>query len=101
MNQIQPKTLTTRKVTVSKAREDFSNIVGNVFYGYQTISLMKGGEEMAIMVNPTIWKDYMSFLQKRVWEVIADVQKRNQNVDPEELKKDIEQALLEVRSKTV
>jgi hypothetical protein len=45
------------------------------------------------------WEAYIKFLEERAWKAIEAVHKRNKDVDPEQLEKDIEQALDEVRSK--
>lgn len=46
------KRLPTKAVSVREARANFADILGEVFYGKQVITIMKKNRPFAVLLNP-------------------------------------------------
>lgn len=96
MRKLRDKLKNTNKVSVKEARDNFSDILGLVHYANIPITIEKSGEPFAVLINPSLWENYLKYIEKRAFETIKAIHKRNKNIDPEKLERDIEQARNEV-----
>lgn len=84
------------KVSAKEARDNFSDILGMVHYANIPITIEKSGERFAVLINPSLWDNYVKYVEEKAMEAIEAVQEKNKGVDPDELERDIEQARNEV-----
>jgi PHD/YefM family antitoxin component YafN of YafNO toxin-antitoxin module len=98
MQKIHATVEILNKVSVKEARDNFSDILGMVHYGNQSITIEKSGEPFAILINPLLWDEYKEFLREKARKVIDAIHERNKDVDPKKLEQDIDKAIAEVRA---
>jgi|SRR3989344_1622025 len=92
----------SNKVTAKQARDNFTDILGMVYYGKQSVVVERKGRPFAVVINPEEYERYENFkaaAKKRFFEIVEEIQARNKNVSFKKVYKEITEAVEEVRSK--
>ena len=90
----------TQKMTAKEARDNFSDLLGSVYYGKESVVVEKKGKPFAVVVNPDEYGNYIKYKEaakKRLLEIVEEIQAANKNKDFEETLKDITGLVEEVR----
>lgn len=90
----------TQKMTAKEARDNFTDLLGTVYYGKESVVVEKKGRPFAVVINPDEYGNYMKYKEaakKRILEIIEEIQTANKNKDFEETLKDITEAIEETR----
>jgi PHD/YefM family antitoxin component YafN of YafNO toxin-antitoxin module len=61
------------------------------------VIIEEGGEPVAVVMNPEEYERSLRSERERLWEMIERVKDRNADKDPDEMQRDIDRAVEEVR----
>jgi|SRR3989338_11109138 len=98
----------TQKMTAKEARDNFTDLLGSVYYGKQSVVVEKKGRPFAVVVSPDEYKNYIEYkkaAKKRISEIIEEIQAANEQVlsswnkdkNHEQTFKDITETVEEIR----
>lgn len=91
----------TQKMTAKEARDNFTDLLGTVYYGKEAVMVEKKGRPFAVVVNPDEYGNYIKYKEaakKRVLEIIEEIQAANKDKSYEETLKDVTEAVEEARN---
>lgn len=90
----------TNRVTAKQARDNFTDILGTVYYGKQAVVVERKGRPFAVVINPDEYETYQNFkkaAKKRIFEIIEEIQAANKGAKYEEVLKDVTRVVKKVR----
>jgi len=73
----------TQKMTAKEARDNFTDLLGTVYYGKESVVVEKKGRPFAVVVNPDEYGNYIKYKEaakKRILEIIEEIQAANEQV---------------------
>lgn len=73
----------TQKMTAKEARDNFTDLLGTVYYGKGSVVVEKKGRPFAVVVNPEEYGNYIKYKEaakKRIFEIIEEIQAANEQV---------------------
>ena len=77
-----------RRISAKEARNNFSDLIGSVYYNKEPVIVEKQGRPFAVVISP---EDYERFI--RDWEadfaVLDEIWAKNPDVSPEEAEADV------------
>lgn len=82
-----------KTVTAKEARDNFTDILGMVYYGKEPVVIEKKGRPFAVIVNPEEYK------RIELWKTVKKVQERNANKTEAEVMADVTSEVETVRQK--
>lgn len=82
-----------KTVTAKEARDNFTDILGMVYYGKEPVMVEKKGRPFAVIVNPEEYK------RIELWKTVEKVQERNANKAAAEVMADVTSEVEIVRQK--
>lgn len=85
-----------KRISTQEARANFSELLGRVYYTNNPVIVERKGKPFAVVISP---KQYEGLIkqQEKAWEVVEQMQTRNQDKDPDEVLADITKVVEEVR----
>lgn len=86
-----------KTVTAKEARDNFTDILGGVYYGKQPVLIEKKGRPFAVVISPEEYENYKKVTKKRFFEIVNKIQAKNKGVDPIKVLKDVTKVVEEVR----
>jgi prevent-host-death family protein len=89
--------MVTKRMSAKEARENFADLLGLVYYGKEPVIVERKGRPMAVLISPEQYERYEQQVMERFGQVVDELQQHNANADPEEIQRDIDEALTEVR----
>ena len=81
-----------RRITAKEARDNFTDLLGTVYYGKEAVVVEKQGRPFAVVINPNEYENYQTFKQaarKRLLEIVEEIQAANKGVSYEEVLEDV------------
>jgi prevent-host-death family protein len=87
----------TKRMSVKEARENFSDVLGLVYYGKESVIVERKGKPMAVLISPEQYERYERQVMERFGQVLNELHTVNANTDPDEIQHDIDEAVEEVR----
>ena len=90
----------TQRMTAKEARDNFTDLLGTVYYGKESVVVEKKGRPFAVVVNPDEYGNYIKYKEaakKRILEIIEEIQAANKDNSYEETLKDVTGAVEEAR----
>ncbi len=87
----------TRRVAAKDARANFSDVLSQVYYGQEPVIVERKGKPVAVLISPEQWERYQEQTRDRLFEAIDRLQERNLDAGPEEVDRDVTEAVEEVR----
>lgn len=88
------------RVTAKQARDNFTDILGTVYYGKQSVIVERKGRPFAVVVNPEEYEKYENYKEaarKRIFEIIEEIQVVNKGAKYEKVLKDVTDEVEKVR----
>jgi prevent-host-death family protein len=79
-----------------QARDNFSDLVGRVHYGSEIVILERSGKPMLAMIPIDLYEQLMAEREIR-FQVLDRIRSRLPDVTPDELAKDVAEAVTAVR----
>lgn len=92
--------MVTKKMTAKEARDNFTDLLGTVYYGKEPVIVEKQGRPFVVVINPEEYGRYKEFkraAKKRIFEIIEEIQAKNKNTSYAQVFKDVTEAVEEVR----
>ncbi len=87
-------------VSAKQARDNFTDILGSVYYGKQTVVVERKGRPFAVVINPDEYEkyqDYKKAAKKRFFEIVDEIQAANKGKSFNKVYKDVTKIVEEVR----
>ena len=81
-----------RRITAKEARDNFTDLLGTVYYGQETVVVEKQGRPFAVVISPQEFKKYEDFktaAKRRFFEIVDEIQAANKGIDPEKVLEDV------------
>ena len=85
-----------RKVSAVEARKRFGEILESVFYRGDEVVIERAGKAMAVVI-PTARYEALERSRERLFELIEKNWERTKDVPAEQIERDIQKAIREVR----
>jgi prevent-host-death family protein len=86
-----------RRLSITDARAKFSDVLGMVADGKETVIIENRGRPVAVLISPEVWERYQQLVKDRFFEAVDRIQRRNEGVDPDEVEREVAAAVEEVR----
>lgn len=85
-----------RKLSAVQARQHFGEILEGVYYRGDEVVIERAGKAMAVVI-PTERYEALERSRERLFELIEKNWERNRNVSYEQIQRDVQAAMQEVR----
>lgn len=89
-----------KKVTAKEARDNFTDILGMVYYGKEPVVVERKGRPFAVVINPNEYENYQNYkkaARKRILEIIKEIRQANKGKSFDKVYKDVTEIVEEVR----
>lgn len=89
-----------KRVTAKEARDNFTDILGTVYYGKESVIVERKGRPFAVVINPDEYKTFLNFkkaAKKRFFELVDEIQQANKDKSFNKVYKDVTEVVEEVR----
>lgn len=90
-----------QKISSTKARNNFSDILGQVYYGGKRFVVNKLGKPVAVIINPDEYAAIDQQARKKFFKTVDKISQKNRDIPYSQVKKDIEVAIKAVRKREV
>lgn len=81
-----------RRISAKEARDNFTDLLGMVYYGKEPVVVEKQGRPFAVVIDPDTFKQYEDFkaaAKKRFFEIVAEIQAANKGTDYAKVLRDV------------
>ncbi len=85
-----------KRISTQQARANFSELLGSVYYTNNPVIVERKGKPFAVVISPEQYEG-LTKQQEKAWEVVEQMQARNQGKDPDEVLTDVTKVVEEVR----
>lgn len=87
-----------KQIGAREARSQFSNLIGSVRFGNEEVILLRSGKPMAAMIPIETYERLVAERRAR-FEVLDTIRSRLPDIPPEQIDRDIANAISKVREK--
>lgn len=87
----------TKRMTAREARDNFSDLLGVVYYGKEPVIVERKGKPVAVVISPEQYERYERNVHQGFREAIAELRRRNVDADPDTVLRDVTEVVEEVR----
>ncbi len=90
----------TQKMTAKEARDNFTDLLGSVYYGKESVVVEKKGRPFAVVINPSEYENYQTLKQaarKRFLEIVEEIRAANKGKKFDDVYKDVTEIVKQVR----
>jgi len=87
-----------KTVDALEMKETLEQLLNEVLYNDNQIVIEKAGKAIAVVISPSEYEAYRK-QRKKDMSIFDEIRKLNKGTDPEELEKDIQEAIKAIRSK--
>jgi prevent-host-death family protein len=85
-----------RHMSTTQARENFSDLLGSVYYTKEPVIVEKKGKPVAVVISPEQYAA-LHLEQERLWAVVDQIRQRNADQDPDDVLADVTREVEAVR----
>ncbi|MEW5986079.1 MAG: type II toxin-antitoxin system Phd/YefM family antitoxin [Chloroflexota bacterium] len=85
------------QVGAREARNNFSDLLGNVHYGNQIVIIERSGKPMVAVIPMTLYEQLVAEREAR-FQVLDRIRSRLPDVPAEEVERDVAEAIAAIRS---
>lgn len=89
--------MTNLIVSSKQARDNFSDLLGQVKFGQKVVTIQKQGKTYGILISPEQYEIYQKTAKNNFFSLINKIQSRNIKYNSDEVEKDINNTVKEVR----
>ena len=89
--------MNVQTMTAKQARDNFSDLLGAVYYGKSPVIVEKKGRPFAVVINPEEYLRYQKIARTQFVKTAKSVQKRNNRFSEAEVLRDITQEVEDIR----
>src|SRR5215210_7109902 len=87
----------TRRISAKEARSNFSDLLGSVRYSGDPVIVEKKGRPFAVLISPEDFERFQAIAKERFFETAREIQEGNKDADPDEVLRDVTEAVEAVR----
>ena len=87
----------TRTMTAKAARDNFTDLLGAVYYGKEPIIVERKGRAFAVVINPQEYQRYQKMAKEQFFKTAKQVRAKNKLVDENSVLADVTQVVEKVR----
>lgn len=87
----------SRKMTAKQARDNFSDLLGAVYYSKAQVTVEKKGRAFAVVIHPQEYERYQKIAKEQFFNVAQQIQAKNSKFSEKEVLADVTRAVEEVR----
>ena len=87
----------TRRMNVTDARANFSDVIGGVYYTNEPVIVERKGREMAVVISPDQYRRFQEQTKERFFNAVDQVQRRNEDQEPDDVDRFVTAIVEEVR----
>jgi len=87
------------KMTAKEARDNFTDLIGSVYYGKKPVAVERKGRIFAIVINPDEYQNLKRAAMARFFEIVDDIQKSNKGKNAAKALKDVTLEVEQIRNK--
>jgi len=84
-------------MSAKDARDSFSDVLNRAYYQHESIIVERQGRPMAVVVSVADFERYQQLAKERFFQVADRVQSHNAAHDPDDVFRDVTEAVEEVR----
>ncbi len=99
---VMPILMTSKPIAAQEARRRFGELLDKAFYRRESFVVERAGEPKAVIVPVADYIDYQRRKQvakKNFWAMTQELYKAFENKDPDEIEREIEVGIAEIRAK--
>ena len=89
----------TKRISAREARNRFSDLMGSVHYGGEEVIVERSGRPMAAVIPVEVYERLVAERRDR-FEVIDRIRSRLPDVSPEQIDKDVAEAIARIRAES-
>ncbi len=86
-----------KTINAKQARENFSDILGSVYYGNESITVEKQGRPFVVIINPNDYNYYKNIARERLFNTVKKIQTLNKQYNEDEIYDDVKAEVLKLR----
>lgn len=86
-----------KRISAKEARAEFSEILGVVHFGKETVIVEKQGKPVVAIVDIDLYDRWKAARDARL-QVFDEIRARNRGKSPSEVERDVKEAISEVRA---
>lgn len=75
----------TRHMSAKEARDNFSDLIGSVYYSDEPVVVEKKGRPFAVVISPREYERYQAWAKEQFFGLVDTIQARAPDVDEEAL----------------
>lgn len=87
----------TKRMTAKEARDNFTDLLGAVYYGKEPVIVEKQGRPFAVVINPDEYSRYQKIAKEQFFKVAEEIQTKNVRFSEEEVLSDVTEVVEKVR----
>ena len=77
-----------KRLSAKEARDNFSDLIGSVYYSKEAVIVEKQGRPFAVVINPEEYEQFLRARQER-FAALDRLRAKNPNLTPEEAEADV------------
>lgn len=86
-----------KRITAKQARDNFTDLLGTVYYGKEPVIVEKQGRPFAVVISPEQYERFKKAAKERFFEIVTKVQAKNKNFNPKKVLQDVTKVVEDVR----
>ena len=87
----------TKRMSAKEARAKFGDVLGLVHDAKEPVVIEKKGKPMAVLISPDQYERFQEEVDRRFREAVTELRRRNADLDPDVVLRDVTEAVEEVR----
>ena len=84
-------------MTAKEARDNFTDLLGAVYYGKEPVVVEKQGRPFAVVINPDEYNRYQKIAKEQFFKAAEEIQAKNARFSEKEVLNDVTKAVKKVR----
>jgi prevent-host-death family protein len=88
--------MVVRRISSREARDNFAELIGQVYYTKEPVIVERKGKPYAVLISPEQYR-HLEGEREQAWKTIEAIQERNADKDPDDVLRDVTEAVEEVR----
>jgi prevent-host-death family protein len=89
--------IVVQRMSAKEARTRFTDVLGRAYYRGEPTIVEKQGKPVAVVISPEDYERYQRLAKERFFQVVRQIQEDNKDKDPDEVYRDVTEAVEEVR----
>lgn len=88
-----------KRMSAKEARDNFTDVLGMVYYGNESVIVEKKGRPFAVVISPREYERLQQVAKDQLFAIVDQVHRRNQNLPDDEVREAVTAEVEAVRTK--